>query len=132
MECWRGACKWYTNNSCWDLNVNDNHWVAVAVNAAWATIQYGDSLEGDGAEVKAAVGWWVNAHILHRFSYENLPITRQRDSHSCLLFAANAIGHFILPAQILLLQADAAATSAERISTFVRVAQRDTGGIFTI
>jgi hypothetical protein len=107
------------------VNVDDNHWVAVVVNAARATIRYSDSLEGDGAKVKAAVGWWVNAHIPHRFSYKNLPITRQQDGHSCLLFAANGIGHFILPAQIPLLQADAAATSAERISMFMRVTQRD-------
>jgi hypothetical protein len=107
------------------VNVDDNHWVAVVVDTVRATIQYGDSLEGDGAEVKAVVEWWVNAHILHRFSYENLPITHQRDGHLCLLFAANEIGHFILPAQIPLLQADAATTSAKRISMFVRVTQCD-------
>ena len=45
----------------------------------------------------------------HKFSHENLPITRQQDSHSCLIFAANAAGHFILPTQMPLLQAKAAA-----------------------
>lgn len=105
------------------VNVNGNHWVAVVVDATWATIRYGDSLEGDNAEVKAAVAWWVNAHMPHKFSHENLPITRQRDSHSCLIFAANAAGHFILPTQMPLLQAQAAAK--ERISMFIRVAQRD-------
>jgi hypothetical protein len=93
------------------------------VDATWATIRYGDSLEGDNAEVKAAVAWWVNAHMLHKFSHENLPITHQRDSHSCLIFAANAAGHFILPMQMLLLQAQAAAK--EQISMFIRVAQHD-------
>ena len=52
-----------------------------------------------------------------------LPITRQQDSHSCLIFAANVAGHFILPMQMPLLQAQAAAK--ERISMFIRVAQRD-------
>ena len=105
------------------VNVDDNHWVAIVVDATWATIRYGDSLEGDNAEVKAAVAWWVNTHIPHRFSHENLPITRQRDGHSCLIFAANAAGHFILPTQIPLLRAEAAAK--ERISMFIHVAQRD-------
>ena len=105
------------------VNVNGNHWVTIVVDATWATIQYGDSLEGDNAEINAAVAWWVNVHIPHRFTHENLPITRQRDGHSCLIFAANAAGHFILPTQIPLLQAEAAAK--ERISMFIHVAQRD-------
>jgi len=85
------------------VNVNNNHWVAVVVDAIQSTIRYGDSLGGDDAEVKA--------------------ITRQRDSHSCLIFAVNAAKHFILPAQTPLLQFEAAAEA--RISMFMHVAQRD-------
>ena len=33
----------------------------------------------------------------------------QRDGHSCLIFAANVARHFILPTQIPLLRAQAAA-----------------------
>ncbi|KAF8220355.1 hypothetical protein L208DRAFT_1054374, partial [Tricholoma matsutake] len=103
------------------VNVNNNHWVAVMVDAARSTIRYGDSLGGNDTEVKAAIAWWINTHISHEFAEEDLLITCQQDTHSCLIFAANAAGHFILPAQIPLLQPEAAAE--ERISMFIHVAQ---------
>jgi hypothetical protein len=105
------------------LNVNDSHWIAVAVDATRSTIRCGDSLGGGNNEVKAAIAWWISAHIPHKFSEEDLPITHQQDSHSCLIFAINAAGHFTLPEQIPLLRAEDAAK--ERISMFVQVAQCD-------
>jgi hypothetical protein len=86
------------------VNVNNNHWVAVMVDAAQLTIRYGDSLGGNDTKVKAAIAWWINTHIPHEFVEEDLPIVHQQDTHSCLIFAANMAGHFILPAQIPLLQ----------------------------
>ena len=85
------------------VNVNNNHWIAVVVNAARSMIRCGDSLGGDNTEIKAAIAWWINAHIPHEFTENDLPITRQQDTHSCLIFTVNAAGHFILPVRIPLL-----------------------------
>ncbi|KAH9997394.1 hypothetical protein BJV74DRAFT_768368, partial [Russula compacta] len=79
------------------VNVNDNYWIAVVVDATWSIIQVGDSLGGENTEVKVAVAWWINTHIPHKFSQESLLTTSRQDTHSCLIFAANAPGHFILP-----------------------------------
>lgn len=105
------------------VNVNDNHWIAVVIDTTQSIIRVGDSLGGENTEVRAAIAWWINTHIPHKFSQESLPTTRQQDTHSCLIFAANAAGHFILPVQIPLLQAQDGAKG--RISAFLHVAQRD-------
>jgi hypothetical protein len=104
------------------VNINDNHWIVVVIDATWLTIRYRDSLGGKNTEVKAAIAWWISIHIPYQFSEVDLPTTRQQDNHSCLIFAINAAGHFILPEQIPLLQPEDAAE--ERISMFVQVAQR--------
>ncbi|KAF8495278.1 hypothetical protein F5888DRAFT_1616082 [Russula emetica] len=105
------------------VNINDNHWIAVVIDATWSTIRYGDSLGGKNVEVKAAIAWWIGTHMSRKFLEEDLPITRQQDNHSCLIFAINAAGHFILPEQMPLLRPEDAAK--ERISMFMQVAQHD-------
>ena len=105
------------------VNFNDTHWIVVVVDTVSSTIWVGDSLGEANTGVWAAVAWWINAHIPHKFLQESLPMTHQQDNHSCLIFAANAAGHFILPAQIPLLWAEDGVK--ERISTFLHVAQCD-------
>jgi Ulp1 family protease len=85
-------------------NIDDSHWTAVVIDATTFKICYGDSF---GTMVspflKDAINWWLSHHVPAPLDWDTLEVSRQEDSHSCGLFAINAIAHYIHPSKFLLL-----------------------------
>lgn len=78
------------------MHSNKPHWVAVVVDAKRNKLMYGDSYQKDiPAGLLNTYRWWLAQHTLQHFSNEVLPIGKQTDSHSCGLFADNALAHYL-------------------------------------
>ncbi|RDB20753.1 hypothetical protein Hypma_012086, partial [Hypsizygus marmoreus] len=108
---------------CGIVNVEESHWVAVAIEVLDLIVWYGDARGGSNSEVCEALEWWICQHVKKEFRHKPLPITRQRDSHSCSVLALNATGYFCLPGKVHLLEPSD--TAYERIACFARVVKRD-------
>ncbi|THU86592.1 cysteine proteinase, partial [Dendrothele bispora CBS 962.96] len=105
------------------VNLNDNHWVSVVINGHTDTIFYGDSLGSDvDPTLRDALRWWTHLHTGRDFVFEELPITRQTDGHSCGLMACNAIEAWVLHKPAIYIDPDCALE--ERLRMFVRIVQR--------
>lgn len=73
-----------------------NHWVKIILDFENASVQYGDSMGGQLAEdMRNAIDWWTFLHSGQKFAHQSLPITRQRDDHSCGLIAWNALAAYL-------------------------------------
>ncbi|TEB26242.1 hypothetical protein FA13DRAFT_1566119, partial [Coprinellus micaceus] len=83
---------------CFIANVGRNHWISVVIDATQRQIQIGDSLYATiPLNVVKALQWWTGYHTGEEFSVVDLPIGRQTDSHSCGVFAWNALATRFLP-----------------------------------
>ncbi|KAF8182681.1 hypothetical protein BJ912DRAFT_853954 [Pholiota molesta] len=104
------------------FNINENHWVAVVIDFKLSRILYGDSMGGTvDDDLEEVLTWWTHHHTGHAFVTAYLPITRQRDSHSCGLLAWNALANHLLPNRYSLF--DAEKLSNERQTMFLRVVE---------
>jgi len=87
------------------VNLDQNHWVAVVVDIQLHKILYGDPLGMTIPRlVKETLDWWLNYHSFDTmgFTYDQLPITLQKDSFSCGLLSWNAlVAHLIDGAELL-------------------------------
>jgi Ulp1 protease family, C-terminal catalytic domain len=78
--------------------VRANHWCAVVINTKQLTIQYGDPMgKAPPSELLDVIHWWLGLSFSTTFSLHNLPITQQKDSFSCAIFANNALSHHFIP-----------------------------------
>ncbi|KAG2054945.1 hypothetical protein BDR06DRAFT_982202 [Suillus hirtellus] len=85
-------------------NVNGNHWVATVIDFAESQILYGDSLGSHPNQAFTDVlQWWCNYHTGHHFTIGSLDIAKQVDLFSCGLLSVNALAHFFLPNEYLLI-----------------------------
>ena len=72
------------------INLNWNHWVAVIVDIQLHKILYGDPLGMTIPRLmKETLDWWLNYHSFDTmgFTYNQLPITLQKDSFLCSLLS---------------------------------------------
>jgi len=110
---------------CGVANVNGNHWVAITVDVVDRQIRYGDSLDGLGTELKAAIQWWIKIHISMDLEETSLDITKQTDGFNCGLFALNAVEHFVHPEKHSLLVSLSSSCDEDRLSRFITTCDRD-------
>ncbi|KAH7917030.1 hypothetical protein BV22DRAFT_994373, partial [Leucogyrophana mollusca] len=102
------------------VNLNASHWVAVVMNFREGEILYGDSLgEPIPGDLAAMLDWWTNGHTGLTFVHKLLPITRQHDGFSCGLLSFNALAHYVLPEEYLLI--DSSAVDDEQLNVMMRV-----------
>ena len=102
-------------------NIDKNHWVAVVLDFKGSRIRYGDSMGGSiNEDLEAVLTWWTHQHTGRHFMTSYLPITRQRDGHSCGILAWNALAVHILPTTYSLM--DTKAVAAERLRMFLQIA----------
>jgi hypothetical protein len=100
-------------------NIDENHWVAVVLDFTGSRIQYGDSMGFSiDEDLEAVLTWWTHQHTGRSFTTSYLPITRQRDGHSCRILAWNALAVHIFPTTYSLM--DIKAIAAERLQMFLR------------
>ena len=106
-------------------HVGKNHWTAVIVKFLEGKIYYGDSF---GKEIQdllqTVLNWWTNLHSKHDFpfSYDKLPITKQKDGVSCGIFTWNAlIAHFISNKELL---SPGSVMADEQLRVFLQIAHR--------
>ena len=66
-----------------------------------------------------ALIWWTHHHTGRHFMVANLPITRQRDGHSCGILAWNAIATYLFPKEYQLV--DARRVADERLRMFLHI-----------
>lgn len=112
---------------CGVANINENHWVGIVVDGTECKIKFGNSLGGSGAELKAAIRWWIQIHTSLDFEDANLDITRQSDAFNCGLFALNAVEHFTHPntKPLLHYSASPAPYNEDRLSRFLKICNQD-------
>ena len=85
-------------------NLDRNHWIAVVFDFRKREIWFGDSLGGVAtASVRRILNWWTQFHSGEAFTFQQLPITIQRDSFSCCLLAWDALRVFFLDSEETLL-----------------------------
>jgi Ulp1 family protease len=101
-------------------NIGSNHWVAIVVDFKSSNILYGDSMGGTiDNEIEKALTWWIHHHTRKHFTKCYLPITHQRDGHSCGILAWAALAHFLFPGTYLLV--DAGLLTNKRLRMFIQV-----------
>ena len=86
------------------LNISNVHWAAYAINVRGGEVKYGDPLGAEHRmpkeEEEAVWGWVCKLRLQMQFDplpnqvTGRLPVNIQPDSHSCGLFAVNAIEAF--------------------------------------
>lgn len=104
-------------------NIGSNHWVAIIVDFKSSKILYGDSMGSTiDDDVEKALTWWIHQHTGKHFTKGYLPITRQRDGHSCGILAWTALAHYLFPGTYSLV--DAGIVANERLRMFLRVSER--------
>ena len=104
-------------------NIDENHWVAVVLDFTGSRIQYGDSMGVSiDEDLEAVLTWWTHQHTGRHFTTSYLPITRQRDGHSCGILAWNSLAVHIFPTTYSLI--DLKAVAAERLRMFLQIANR--------
>lgn len=104
-------------------NINKNHWVAIVVDFERSKIRYADSMARTIHEdVERVLTWWINHHTGWHFTTSYLPITRQRDGHSCGVLAWNALAVHLFPETYSL--PDAKAVGDERLKMFLQICNR--------
>jgi hypothetical protein len=105
------------------VNLDQNHWVSVVIDAPSSRILYGDSLgKPITREVKGVLTWWINHHTATNFQIDNLAITCQEDGWSCGMLAWNAIAAHVLPETYSLVNGQAVVD--ERLKMLLRVVER--------
>ncbi|KIY47278.1 hypothetical protein FISHEDRAFT_74801 [Fistulina hepatica ATCC 64428] len=98
-----------------------HHFVALSIDGSTSVLRYGDSLGHKMPRLLFdAYSWWTNQHGLRTFNLESLPITAQKDGHSCGTLAQNALEHRVDPVGVPLTPAKAVA--AEHLRSFLKVA----------
>jgi hypothetical protein len=106
-------------------NKDDEHWVGLAIDCEKETVAYGD---GFGAkvpqELRRHVDWWLVEHLGVEFRWKNLPIPKQKDTHSCGLLACFALANFFDAERFPLPEATVPAMADERIKMFLRIVER--------
>jgi len=103
-------------------NINQNHWIALIIDFRSSIIYYGDSIGGIiNDDLEAALTWWTNYHTGNWFPTKTLPITRQRDGHSCGILAWNAIASFLQPETYPLMDSDVGIMADERLRMFLKI-----------
>ncbi|KAH7903291.1 hypothetical protein BJ138DRAFT_977415, partial [Hygrophoropsis aurantiaca] len=108
---------------CGVVNINDSHWIALAIDFVGSTVYQGDSMGNiPYPELGAAVDWWIFMHAKRAFQHMKLAISRQQDMVSCGVFALNAVAHYVLPNSNPVLQHKD--VDEARLSFFVRVVDR--------
>ncbi|KAF9003530.1 hypothetical protein BDQ17DRAFT_1241955 [Cyathus striatus] len=119
-----GICK----VACGVANVDNQHWIAIAINSNQKAIFYGDSLNDGNPELVDALKWWMKIHTGADFKLFNMPITQQHDNFSCGVFALNAACAFVLP-DVTLLPVDEAII--EQVQMFTQVGRRHMDNVHT-
>ena len=107
-------------------SVNGNHWVAYAVDSVNQRILIDNSLAADGngaIEFLAALRWWLGTSGMVDFRICTMEINQQTDTHSCGLFAVNAVLHFLAPTIALLRQPD---VKKARLESYLSVVCKST------
>lgn len=105
------------------VNIDGDHWVAIALDFEESLIWYGDSFGQDAVEeVTSVLDWWTFHHTGQKFEYRKLKISSQKDGFSCGLLGPNALFHFYLPDLYPLI--DVTKVDTERVRLLLRVAQR--------
>ena len=104
-------------------NIGGNHWIALILDFKASRILYGDSMGGTIDEgIEEALNWWISQHMGTQFTTSYLPITRQRDGHSCGILVWKALAAYLFPARYSL--ADGGAVGDERLKMLLRVLDR--------
>jgi hypothetical protein len=104
-------------------NIESNHWVAVVIDFKSSYILYGDSMGGTiDDDVQKALTWWIHHHTGKHFTKGYLPITRQRDGHSCGILAWTALAQYLFPGTYS--RVDAGLLANERLRMFLWVSDR--------
>ena len=81
-----------------------NHWCALIIDTNQHTLHYGDPMGSPPpAELVGVMGWWLGLLFTEGFRFQTLPITQQTDDISCSIFTINAITHYFIPSEPLLL-----------------------------
>ena len=89
------------------MNLDGEHWVAVALDFEGSQILYGDSFDGEPSkDLKEVLSWWTHLHTGREFTYGALDITRQQDGLSYGLLSWNPLGHWFVPEKYLLIDAE--------------------------
>jgi hypothetical protein len=71
-------------------NLQNLHWVAVAVDSKESRILYGDPFHSErDPEIEKAVGWWTTFHTGRKFSWGTLDILNQKDGFNCGILSHN-------------------------------------------
>lgn len=79
------------------ININNDQWVAIALDFKYSLVWYGDLIGGDTDNaVKSVIDWWTFHHTGREFNYRKMKISTQADGYSCGLLGPNALGHFYL------------------------------------
>ncbi|KAF7350324.1 hypothetical protein MVEN_01336900 [Mycena venus] len=106
------------------FHVNENHWVAAAVDVLDKSVEFGDPAGEEDVDVCAALQWFLRQHLpnsVNTLSPIELACTRQRDGHNCGLYAPNAIGHRFLPDKYPLFSSDILLGDLGRLEMLRRV-----------
>ena len=102
-------------------NRNANHWLAVVMDFRTQCISYGDSMGyAFDRHQEEILTWWAFTHTGEQFDIEKMPITLQRDGHSCGIFASNALASLFL--DVPLVPSEQAADA--RLDLFVRIIKK--------
>ena len=105
------------------VNINGDHWVAIALNFKQSLVWYGDSFGNPAIEsVVLVINWWTFHHTGRVFAYRKMKISSQTDGFSCGLLGTNGLGHFYMPEKYPLI--DVARVDVERVRVLLRVVQR--------
>ncbi|KAJ7056037.1 hypothetical protein C8F01DRAFT_1234071 [Mycena amicta] len=106
-------------------NINENHWIALAIDVEQKAIFCGNSILMDVPKrFKEAYTWWLREHLGESFEWKDLPVPQQSDSHSCGILAYRAIAHFLDTVQYPLPRGTAREMAHERLKMLIRVVKR--------
>lgn len=105
------------------INLGQNHWVAIVINATSSKILYGDSFGYPiPKDLVDTLTWWTYQHTRTIFNVDTLAITCQEDQHNCGMLAWNAIAAHLLPEAYSLM--DSQTIADEQLKVFLQVVER--------
>ncbi|KAJ6590197.1 hypothetical protein B0H10DRAFT_1831077 [Mycena sp. CBHHK59/15] len=106
----------------WIGNINEDHWVALAIDSRNEVIGYGDGFQGKvPPHLRKHLNWWIFEHLGVEFTWKNIPIPNQTDPHSCGILAYFSLANWSDSARFPLPESTAASMADERIKMFLRI-----------
>ncbi|KAJ7155296.1 hypothetical protein C8R46DRAFT_841387, partial [Mycena filopes] len=75
-------------------NKNENHWVALGIDAEAGVVGYGDGFRGKPSpSLERHVDWWLYEHLGRALKWKDIPVAKQHDPHSCGILGYFDLAH---------------------------------------